>query len=166
MAFGDDVTLAFFAISIAALIYSAVANLLIQKIGNRERAKQIQDEMSRVNKLAEEAMKSGNEKKKKEAEDAQAKMPGLLKESMILQFKPMLVVLPVWYLLAWALKQAFPAFEVKLSFALPIVIQNLENFPNWRDTFGVNGWFILAILFGGLLMQFIVGKMKEILKKK
>jgi len=161
-----DSTLTFFAITLTALVYSAISGLITNKLGNRARVTQVQAEMNRINNMLSEAVKQNDEKKKKDAEAEQGRIPELMKESMMLQFKPLIVTLPIFFALSWGLKAAFPEFTIKLSFALPIFIQNLEKFPNWRDTFGVIGWFILALLFSGLLMQFIVGKITEMKKKK
>ena len=161
----EDPVLAFFAISITALVYTAASNIIMQRIGDRKRLKWIQDEVNRINKIALEAAKSDDEKKKKEADELQAKLPDLLKESMVLQFKPLLISLPLFIIVSWGLRQLFPSFEIKLAFAIPVVVQNLERFPNWRDTFGVFGWFILTILFGGILMQFVVSTLEKSGKK-
>jgi uncharacterized membrane protein (DUF106 family) len=161
----EDPVLAFFAISITALVYTAASNIIMQRIGDRKRLKWIQDEVNRINKIVLEAAKSDDEKKKKEADELQAKLPDLLKESMVLQFKPLLISLPLFIIVSWGLRQLFPSFEIKLAFAIPVVVQNLERFPNWRDTFGVFGWFILTILFGGILMQFVVSTLEKSGKK-
>lgn len=165
MPFGDPL-IAFFAITLTAVVYTAISNVLLKKLGDKKRQKFIQDEMNRINKLAIDVGKSGDEKRKKEAEEQQGRIPDLLKESMVLQFKPLVVTLPIFFAASWAMRQAFPTFQVKLAFAIPVVIQNLDRFPNWRDTFGVVGWFILAIIFGGMLMQFVVGKLEEQLAKR
>ena len=157
----EDPTIAFFAISITALIYTAASNIVMKYLGDRKRLKFIQDEINRINKVALEAAKSNDEKKKKEADELQAKIPDLLKESMMLQFKPLLVTLPLFIFVSWAIKQTFPLFEIKLAFAIPVIIQNLDRFPNWRDTFGVFGWFILTVVFGGMLMQFVVSTIEK-----
>ncbi|GEM_PF-6739627 len=49
-----------------------------------------------------------------------------------------------------AVQNMFSGFVIKLPISLPIVIQNFEKFPNWRDTFGPNGWFWLCVVFAGL----------------
>jgi len=81
-----------------------------------------------------------------------------MSESMMLQFKPLLIMIPIFLLLSYVVKNVFPNFTIKLAFALPIFIQNLDRFPNWRDEFGPLGWFVLCLLFSGLLMQFIIDK--------
>lgn len=161
----EEAIISFFAITCTAVVYTALSSHAQKILGNRDRAKQIQDEMNRINNIASEAMKTSDEKKKKEAELEQEKMGGLMKEMMILNFKPLIITLPVFYGLSAAMRSLFPAFQIKLAFALPIFIQNLDKFPNWRSEFGVLGWFILTIIFSGLLIQAITGKMLPAKKK-
>jgi len=161
MAVFDDAFISFAAITLTALAYSSVSGYVMRVWGNRARAKEIQDEIKRITRLAQEATKSGDAKRQKEAEEQQGRVPDLMKESMILNFKPLVVTLPIFIAASWLMRTMFPNFKITLGVYLPIFIQNLNNFPNWRNEFGVVGWFILAIFFGGMLMQFIVGKMDE-----
>jgi len=161
----DDAAIAFFAITITALVYSALSTHVTKVWGNRTKVSQIQAEMNHINNMMTEAVKKNDEKKKKEAEVQQARIPGLMKETMFLQFKPLLVTLPLFVGASWLLRTLYPTFSIKLAFALPIVVQNFDRFPNWRDTFGVVGWFILSLIFSGLLMQFITGKIEAMRKK-
>lgn len=158
--------LAFFAISLTAVVYSAISGHITKVWGNRTRVTQIQADMNRINNMMTEAVKRNDEKKKKEAEAEQARIPNLMKESMVLQFKPLIITLPIFFVASWFMRSAFPEFQMKLAVALPIFIQNLDRFPNWRDTFGAIGWFILALIFSGLLFQFISGKIEQIRKGK
>lgn len=161
----EDAFVAFVAITLTALFYTVVSNYVMRRWGDRERVKQIQDEMNRINKMMQDAIRRNDEKKKALAEKEQEKLPELLKESMILQFKPLVFTLPVFFVLTWVLRELFPFFVIRLSVSIPVFVQNLDRFPNWRNEFGVTGWFILSLIFMGLLMQFIGGKMEERLKK-
>ena len=153
----EDPTVAFFVITVTALLYSAMSLHISKTIGNRRRVKEIQDEMNRISaKLRKLDLNS--ESGKKEAEAEQGKIPELMSESMMLQFKPLVIMIPIFLLLSYIVKNVFPTFTIKLAFALPIFIQNLDRFPNWRDEFGPLGWFVLCLLFSGLLMQFIIDK--------
>jgi len=162
----EDAALSFFAIGLTAICYSLLSRYIQKRIGNRDRVKEIQDEVNRINTKLKSAVGSGNEKKQQEAEAEQEKLADLLKESMMLQFKPLLVSLPMFIGISWALRQVFPTFSIKLAFSIPVVIQNLENFPNWRDTFGPVGWFVIALLVSGILMQVIVSRIEALKGKK
>lgn len=161
----EDATIAFFAISFTAIIYSVLSRQIQNRLGDRKRVKQIQDEVNAINKRVKEAMASGDERKQKESEAEQEKLSELLKESMMLQFKPLIVSLPIFFGVSWALRQLFPSFTLKLAFAIPVFIQNLERFPNWRDTFGPVGWFVLALLIAGLGVSAIVDRLEKMRKK-
>lgn len=162
----NELLFTFFVIGFLALLYSLFTQIITSKFGKRDRVKQIQDDMKRINAQYSQALKSNDEKRIKEAEEEQKKIPALLQESMILQFKPLIITLPILLILPIILRMLFPFFEIKLTQSLPIFIQNWEQFPNWRDTFGAVGWFWIAFIFGGLLMQGIVGGVKKLKKQK
>lgn len=153
-----DPIIAFATITFTAVIYSAFSLHMSRTFGNRKRLKEIQDEMNRINNRLKAAMKSGDEKKIKEAEEEQARLPSLLRESMVLQFKPLIITLPIFFLLSWSLRSVFNDFVIKLAFKIPVFIQHFERFPNWRDEFGALGWFILMLIFSGLALQALVGR--------
>lgn len=158
MEFVSDPVLAFFTISFCAFAYSSVSNFLIRKLGNRKRLKKIQQEINHINKEAVEAAKEGKEAQHKPGETAHSHTFSLVQESLILQFKPLLVSLVFFFGFTSGLKMLFPKFEVVLAISLPIFIQNFEKFPNWRDTFGVVGWFIIATILGSFVIQSIADK--------
>lgn len=162
----DDAFIAFCAITLTSLAYSLVSGYMTKTWGNRARATEIQREINRVSALAQEAAKSKDSAKQKEADELQGKVPGLLQESMILNFKPLLVTLPAFFAISWVLRQSFPNFKITLGVYLPIFIQNLDKFPNWRNEFGVIGWFVVSLLFAGLFVQFVGGKVEEWKKKR
>lgn len=162
----EDAFIAFCAITLTAIFYSLVSGYISRTWGNRARAKAIQEEMTHINKMAQEAAKSGDTRKQKEAEELQGKIPKLLQESMILNFKPLVFTLPMFIVTSWALRQLFPNFVITLGVYLPIFIQNLENFPNWRNEFGVVGWFVISLLFCGMFIQFVGGKIEAWKKKR
>ncbi|MFH1285656.1 MAG: EMC3/TMCO1 family protein [Candidatus Micrarchaeota archaeon] len=152
---GSGIDLGFFAISLLALVYSLFTAYVTNRFGNRERVKEIQKIMGDLSKNFNEATKRGNKDEIKKAEEEQAKMPNLLMESMILQFKPLIFSLPLLIILPMILRSLFPVFEITLPFSLPIFIQNFDKFPNWRNVFGAVGWFWVVLLFGGFAMQMI-----------
>jgi len=155
----DEPTVAFFAITLTALVYTAFSIHITGVIGNRKRVKEIQEEMNRISAKLRE-IDYNTEAGRKEAEEEQRKIPALMNESMMLQFKPLLITLPLFLIMSYIVRTLFPNFVIKLAFALPIFIQNLDRFPNWRDEFGPLGWFILCLLFSSILMQVIIDRTK------
>lgn len=160
--------IAFFVIAITAMLYSVASIFITSKYGNKERVKQIQDEMKAINKEYTESLKSNDKKRIEKAEKEQARIANLLKESMILQFKPLIFTLPLLLLIPMILGNTFPDFVIQLSQPIPVFIQHLEQFPNWRSVFGSRGWFWVSLVFTSLAMQLIVQGIKKIkeMKKK
>ncbi len=143
-------------IAAIALAYSLFSTLVMEKIGNPKRLAQLQKQSGEIQKRLQEALKSNDDHKISAAtKEYDTTLMPIMKETLILQFKPMLVVLPVFILLSGQMREHFVEFIVTLPFQLPIFIQHLERFPNWRDTFGVIGWFILCILGWGLAISII-----------
>ncbi|VVC03617.1 Uncharacterised protein [Candidatus Burarchaeum australiense] len=152
---------AFYVISAIGLAYALISIAITKRFGNRERVQQIQKEMQEITKKQQDAIKNGNEKDMDRANSDSGRIPALLKESMILQFKPLIFLLPFLLILPAIAKWLYPDFIITLPFQLPIFIQHFERFPNWRAEFGAVGWFWLAFLFSSLLAQGIVGQMQK-----
>ncbi len=158
--------IAFFAIAITAMLYSVASTFITSKYGNKERVKQIQDEMKVINKEYAESLKSNDKKRIEKAEREQARIASLLKESMILQFKPLIFTLPLLLIVPVVIASLFPDFVIQLSQPLPVFIQNFDKFPNWRNVFGPKGWFWVSLVFSSLAIQVIVQGMKKLKERK
>ncbi|MFA6035720.1 MAG: EMC3/TMCO1 family protein [Candidatus Micrarchaeia archaeon] len=159
-------TLAFGVISLIGLAYAFISIGITNRFGNRQRVKEIQKQINDTTKAYQAAVKGGDEAEIKKCEAEQGKMPGLLRESMVLQFKPLVFLLPFLLVLPAVAHWLFPAFIITLPFELPVFIQHFERFPNWRSEFGPVGWFWLAFLFSSLLAQGITGQIKKLREKK
>lgn len=163
----DDPTIAFFIITISAVIYSAVSLHINKTIGNRKRVKEIQNEMNQISaKLKKIDYES--DAGRKEADEEQSRIPKLMSESMMLQFKPLLIILPIFAILTYFIRTSFPYFAVKLGFSIPtfpyywlLLRFNFDTFPNWRDEFGTFGWLLLCVLFSGLVIQIVVEQVEK-----
>ncbi|MCK4714397.1 MAG: DUF106 domain-containing protein [Candidatus Aenigmarchaeota archaeon] len=156
---------AFCAISAIGITYSMISIMITRRFGNRSRIKGIQKQINETTKEYNEAMKRGDEAEMKRLGPEQAKMPGLLKESLILQFKPLIFLLPFLFVLPNVARTLFPEFVIQLSFDVPVFIQHFERFPNWRNEFGAVGWFWLSFLFSSLSCQLLVGLKKKLSKR-
>ncbi|MBI5159455.1 DUF106 domain-containing protein [Candidatus Micrarchaeota archaeon] len=157
--------IAFFIIAVAAMAYSLLSMYVTSKYGKKDRVKQIQEEMKNINKEYADALKANDPKRLSKAEKEQTRIANLLKESMILQFKPLVIMLPALLLVPMALVHFFPNFVVQLSQPIPVVIQNLNNFPNWRSVFGARGWFWVSLVFTSLAIQVLVQGTKKLKEK-
>lgn len=146
----------FYSITLTAALYVLFSQFVTKKFGNPDRVKQIQQEMTDTNKKYAEALKSKDESKIKKAEADQARIFPLMMESMKYQFTPLLILLPLLWVLPGFLKNQFPVFEVETPVAIPVFIQHFEKFPNWRAEFGTYGWFWVAVVFIGLFAFLLV----------
>jgi uncharacterized membrane protein (DUF106 family) len=161
--------LAFFAITITAIVYSVISIHIAKTIGNRTKLKQIQEEINKINKKMQEMHKM-SEKEKAEFQKEQDKLPALLSESMVLNFKPLLISLPIFFVLSYLVRTYFPSFHIQLSFSIPTfpyywLLLRFDNFPNWRNEFGSLGWFILTLLVSSLISQAVIQQIEKRRKK-
>jgi len=130
---------------------------LLEKFGNRKRIKEIQNEINKVNKDMMEAAKKNDQKRQAELEKEADKLPGLMKESMILNLKGMVIALPVIYVVPWLIRYFFVGFEIVLPFGIPFFHQN--------NTFGPYGWFWVTFVIIGGISQLIYSGIKNLKEK-
>lgn len=150
-----DNNTATYAIAALALGYSLLSTWVMQKLGNPARIREIQQRQAQLQKEFAAAAKEKDEHKIKELDAKTSDMMPMLMESMVLQMKPMIVILPLAILASSEMKNWFPGYLITLPLKLPIFLQHFENFPNWRDLFGPVGWFWLCVIFLGLGISFI-----------
>jgi uncharacterized membrane protein (DUF106 family) len=159
----DQYTL--YVIASIAFAYAIGSNWIVQKIGNPKRIKEIQQESKDLQKEMNDAFKAKDDKRLEEVNQRYSKFMPKMMEMMFLQMKPMLVILPALIVLMPLVKGNFTDFIITLPIKLPIFIQNLQNFPNWRDTFGVMGWFWLCVIAAGLTISIIKSIEENYIKK-
>ncbi len=169
---------AMYAIAAIGVAYALVSTFIYQKIGNPKRIKEIQAESSRLSKEMNAAIKSKDDKKIDSINKEYEKFFPQMGEMMMLQFKPLIIVLPLIFILTPIIKHTFSAFTITLPFYLPIFLQRFDmllnlsflgdfnTFLNWRDFFGPIGWFWLCVLFGGLAVSIIKGGLDKMNSKK
>ena len=137
-------------IALIGALYSLASTFVMNKLVDRKKVQEMQEETKQLQKELSEASKSGDVKKIEEVNRRYEQfMPKMLK-TQLEQMKPLIVLLPALAILTPLLKGAYATFVIKLPFYLPIFIQHFENFPNWRDTFGAVGWFWICVLAFGL----------------
>ena len=150
-------SMVFYAITCSAGAYALFSQYVTRRFGNQVRVKEIQKEMNDINKRYSESLKSKDESKVKKAEADQSRVPKLMMEMMMYQFKPMLILLPVLFIFPAFLRSQFPGFEITLPVDVPVFLQHFERFPNWRHLFGTYGWFWVAVIFISLLASLLAG---------
>jgi len=161
-----DPTLAFAAITGMSILYSALSLIITQKYGNKQRVKEIQARINSVSKGYSDALKRNDKADLAKYEAEHARLPELLKESMFLQFKPLLITLPFLFILPWVVRTYFQDFVITLPFSLPVFIQHFEHFPNWRNVFGPVGWFWVSFIFASLSASLLTQTYKKLQGKK
>jgi len=143
---------------------SLLIAFLMEKFGNRKRIKEIQDEINKVNKEMTEATKRKDDAKIAKLEKEADKLPGLMKESMILNFKGLIIAFPIILFIPWMVISIFPDFIITLPFNLPVPFRS-ANLIDWRNTFGPQGWFWITFIVVGGILQLIYSTIKNVKEK-
>jgi uncharacterized membrane protein (DUF106 family) len=139
---------------------SLLVSVLMEKFGNRKRIKEIQDEINKVNKELMEATKKKDDAKIAKLEKEADKLPALMKESMILNFKGIFIAFPIIIIAPWLAVNIFPGFVITLPFNLPVPFRS-ANLVDWRNTFGPYGWFWVTFVILGGAVQLIYSTIKN-----
>ncbi|MFH1306446.1 MAG: EMC3/TMCO1 family protein [Candidatus Micrarchaeota archaeon] len=161
MYFGIDTV---YIVAAIGVVYSLASRFLMNKLVDRNKAKEMQKEMKALQKELSEASKSGNSKRVEEVNRKYEKFMPKMLTTQFSQMKPLIIIIPALAIIMPILKDTFVGFEITLPFSLPIFIQNFENFPNWRDTFGPVGWFWITVILAGIgiyLITTIYTKVKQ-----
>ena len=146
--------------------YSLFSTFVSRKFGKPERIKEIQKTFSSLSKELKEASKSQNKAQMDEVIARQNAAMPMLWESMVLQMKPLIIILPVLFIIPGLMRDNFQNFIIQLPIHLPIFIQNFENFPNWRDTFGPVGWFWISVILCAILISVSIKAYEKFAQRK
>ncbi|PIT84405.1 hypothetical protein COU37_03345 [Candidatus Micrarchaeota archaeon CG10_big_fil_rev_8_21_14_0_10_45_29] len=162
-------------IAAVGVVYSVSVNFIMNKIVDRKKMKEIQEESKRLQKELSDASKSGDAKRIEEINKKyEAFMPKMMEMSFS-QMKPLILIIPALAVLTPLLRDSYPDFVITLPFSLPVFVQqfgmildlsflsDFNKFLNWRDTFGSVGWFWVCVLFfnlGKSLLMAIYNKIK------
>lgn len=150
-----DHSTALYVLAAIGVGYTLLSTWLVQLLGNPKRIKEIQAESTRLQKELDMAIKAKDDKRIETVnKEYETFMPKMM-EMFVLQMKPMIVIIPLLFVLTPALREWFADFIITLPFSLPIFIQNFDKFPNWRDTFGAVGWFWLCVIAAGIGISII-----------
>lgn len=105
----ENFEIGFAVITIAAFAWTLLSAYITRKFGKPERMKEIQKEMREAGKEMSEAMKSNDAARIEQAKKRQAASIGLSMEMMKLQFKPMMIFLPLFFIFTFLLATAIPS---------------------------------------------------------
>jgi uncharacterized membrane protein (DUF106 family) len=103
-------------------------------------------------------MKRKDEKKLKDLEGRQEELLKMTNEMLMLQFKPLLVVLPMFYLTSGWVKSTYASFVITLPLSLPVP----TGFSIvWRNVFGPFGWFVICVMLTGIIFEIALSLIKK-----
>ena len=145
-------------ITLSAFAFSLINTAITRKIGNRKRLEEIRKEISKYQKESTEALKNKDEKKLKEMETKQEELLKMMNEMLILQFKPLLIVLPIFFITSSIIRSTFPTFSITLPLYLPVPVGLTIV---WRNVFGPFGWFIICILLASIVIETATSLLKK-----
>jgi uncharacterized membrane protein (DUF106 family) len=149
-------------IACASLVFSLSSYLINRVTGVKKRTKELQGKMKAFQEEIKNATRSNDEKKLKELEE---KMPGFNKEMgelMLLPWKSLLFVIPLFVVIGDFVTGTYPKFSIQLPFALHLheLFNNVAwwNPVSWlsiignlfqTSSYGPRGFFIVCALFFG-----------------
>ena len=149
------------AITVFAIVVSVLLSVLMKKYGGRDRIIAIQKEVSEVNKQYFDAGKKGDKKKVAELEEKMKDLPKLMTESMFLNLKSLVIMLPLFLAATWFVKFVFPNFTIELPIQIPVPRSFLPPVIEMKSVFGTYGWFILSLVVFGGIAQLVLSKIQK-----
>lgn len=147
-------------VAVAALIFSVVTFVANQTFGKRQRLKEIQKTVNDYQKQMKDATVSKDEKKLKELEAREPEMLKLTQEMVVLPFRSMVIVLPLFFGALWIVEPLLQGFSLTLPFSIPVPDLGLFSL-NWRNTFGPRGSFILWTIVFGLVIEQVFSQIEK-----
>ena len=155
--FGIDNTAA---IMLWSLVFSIVSFEATRRLGNRKRQKEIKAEIDAFQKEMSKAVKEKDQAALKRLEPRQKQVTEMMTEMMMLPFKSMIVVIPLFLVVISLLQQNFPGFTINLPFGLhlPEIFSLRILSPS---VYGPRGFFIVSGMFWGLIIEAIYSKKFE-----
>ena len=118
--------------------------------------------MTETDKEIEQAIKANDKKKLEELSNKQQAIMPQMTGIMFMQFRPLIIILAVLFILVPLIRSVFAGFLVELPFKIPVFITNLFKFDllfsnfnqwlNWRSEFGPYGWFWISVLIAGFVV--------------
>ncbi|MBI5229144.1 DUF106 domain-containing protein [Candidatus Micrarchaeota archaeon] len=159
------------AIFFLALIFSLASFEINRKVGNRKRVKEIQKQMNEMQKELQEATKKKDEALLKRLEAKQTELPKLMMEMFSLQFRPLVVVIPLFFLFIGTngflgidfngiVRILYPNFSITLPFGLHLnEVFSLRILSH--STYGARGFFIVCLMFWGATIELLYTNLVE-----
>jgi uncharacterized membrane protein (DUF106 family) len=154
--------------------FSAANTMLSRKLGIRRRMNEIQAEFKAYQKEVNEALKAKDEKKLERLSKNTERTNALMLEMTVMPWKSLLFSLPLFLLFtgdpwfthyAGIIPSSFEGFSASLPFDIhPEAVFSLRVFA--PATYGARGYFIVGVIFTGILLTFLEQKYDERMARK
>ncbi len=164
-------------VTIAALSFLYVGSSLAinAKIGSRARLKYLQAQIAEINKDYSAALKEKDQAKLAKMAVREKEMAGYMTEMMILPFKSLIFILPVFFIFIGIntfgiqynglIQRLFPTFLISLPFDLhPVSVFALKIFQT--GVYGSRGFFILCGIVAGIILEMVYSTYENHLKQQ
>jgi len=144
-------------IALAALIWVVVSQLLRRKLVDTKKLKREQARMKELQKQVQGLLKQNDEKSRQKADELQKEMLELMNRTMGGSMKPLLVTLPIIFVVYWVLGNMFSGIPIEIPFAVPVV-HRMAEFPffgNFEITSTLSWlwWFIYCSILIGIVFN-------------
>ncbi|MCC7552835.1 DUF106 domain-containing protein [Candidatus Micrarchaeota archaeon] len=144
----DELIINALIIVVIAVFYSCFSLFINRKIGKRKETMEIQAKMNTINKELRQAIKEKNDSKIKELEKQQREIMPLMTKVMFNSLKPMIVILPAFFIIIWLVTSIVPSFSIDLGFGIPMFHPG--------TVYGTRGFFVLVTVIIGIPLGMIV----------
>ncbi|MBU0533041.1 DUF106 domain-containing protein [Candidatus Micrarchaeota archaeon] len=105
-------------VAFLALIYAGMAKFIQNKLVNREELEAMQAESKKLNEEVKKAQESKNQKKIDEAMKKQMDFLPKMSKTMMSQFKPMIVIMALFFAFTWAVGYINPLVEDDITIVM------------------------------------------------
>ncbi|HII38808.1 TPA: DUF106 domain-containing protein, partial [Candidatus Micrarchaeota archaeon] len=132
--------------------------------GERKKLQAIQKQMNAFQKEYAAAMKSKDERKLKEMEVREKEIGALTKDMLILPFKAMIVILPLFLIAMWLLESMFSQFKIILPIGLHLGELLSLNVLH-ESVYGVRGYFIVSSAIVSIVIEMVWSQVEKMMEK-
>ncbi|MFH1106905.1 MAG: EMC3/TMCO1 family protein [Candidatus Micrarchaeota archaeon] len=147
------------AIFLAAGIFSLITNVINRAMGITKRRIELQKIQKDYQKRSTDAIKRNDEKELDKLKEEEKVFMKTVQESMMLPFKSMIFILPLFFVFLWFMEGNMHGFAIQLPFALHLNGHELLGLNVFQEsTYGPRGLFILSSVLAGSVIEFIAGK--------
>jgi uncharacterized membrane protein (DUF106 family) len=150
---------------VVAVAFAFVSFFINSKLGERKKTRAIQKEVQAFQKKLMEATKKNDEAELKKLEGEQKEMMGKMQEMLLLPFKPMIVILPLFFIVIALIQTYFAGFLIQLPIALHL--NNIFSLQILQSSvYGPRGFFILTAAVIALILEIAYMRIEGKVDKK